>query len=192
MLFISLAISLGPAYSGKLLNSSSSCAGISNYPISHSSYFRLTGGVIGGKPVLCGGETNGTESSACYAYNKTSDLWTLLANMVVPRRGPAGAVVNGALWVTGGYKAGQGINSYLKTTEFIFPNGTTSDGPDLPEARWRHCMVTLHDTRVMIIGTEGLMDGKSVEIFDPDTNTFSKGPDMMFKRGQFGAHFCLC
>ena len=188
MFFISLAILLGPS-SGKfqivdMMNSSSSCAGISNYPIKVSDY---TGGVIGGMPVFCGGETSGRESSACYAYNKTLASWTLLADLAVPRRGVAGAVVNGALWVTGGVSS-----TYHKSTEFIFPNGTRLDGPDLPEGRLNHCLVTLHDNQVMIIGTEHPRRFKnSVKIFDPDTKTFSKGPDMLFSRSRLGVHFCL-
>ena len=94
--------------------------------------------------------------------------------------------------LSGGYKQGHSPSSYLKSTEFIFPNGTTLDGPALPEARYRFCIVKLHDTRVMIIGTEHPeRNADKVEIFDPDTNTFSKGPDMLFKRSRLGIHFCL-
>ena len=98
MFFISLAILLGPLWSGKfqvidMLNSSSSCAGISNYPIKVSAVTALPSGVVGGMPTICGGQSNGTESSACYAYNKTLASWTLLANLAVPRSDAAGAVV---------------------------------------------------------------------------------------------------
>ena len=189
--FISLVILLGPGSSNKcqvidVLDSSSSCADLGNYPIQNDVG---AGGVIGGRPLFCGGRTGMVEQSSCYAYNKNLGSWDLFANMAVPRRSSAGAVVNGKLWVTGGYK--QTTGSYQVSTEFIFQDGTTSAGPDLPEARLRHCMVTLEDGKVMILGTEGLTDGKSTEIFDPYTNTFTAGPDMLFRRGALGVHFCL-
>ena len=195
--FIYLVILLGPGAGIPncqvidALNWSSNCAGLANYPLGDISDL-AAGGVIGGMPVFCGGKTSSGEESACYAYNNTLDSWTLLANMAVSRRNAAAAVVNGALWVTGGYNT---ADSYLASSEFIFPNGTTSDGPDIPEDRIKHCMVTMHDGRVMLLGghslSEGFTDGKSTEIYDPYTNTFTAGPDMLFKRASLGVHFCL-
>ena len=46
---------------------------------------------------------------------------------------------------------GQGYVS-LKTTELVYPNGTVTPGPTLPNTVWDHETVALHDGRFMIIG----------------------------------------
>ena len=43
----------------------------------------------------------------------------------------------------------------LASTELVSQDGTISDGTPLPVAREEHCMVTLHDGRVMILGGFG-------------------------------------
>ena len=43
-------------------------------------------------------------------------------------------------------------NTGLASTELVSQDGTISDGTPLPVARSHHCMVTLHDGRVMILG----------------------------------------
>ena len=40
----------------------------------------------------------------------------------------------------------------LASTEMVKQDGTISYGTPLPAARYGHCMVTLHDGRVMILG----------------------------------------
>ena len=46
---------------------------------------------------------------------------------------------------------GQGWVS-LKTTEYVYPNGTVTAGPTMPNTVWDHSTVALHDGRFMIIG----------------------------------------
>ena len=46
----------------------------------------------------------------------------------------------------------------LASTELVKKDGTISVGPPLPEAQEDHCMVTLHDGRVMILGGATLQD----------------------------------
>ena len=40
----------------------------------------------------------------------------------------------------------------LASTELVKQDGTISVGTPLPAARWFHCMVTLPDGKVMILG----------------------------------------
>ena len=40
----------------------------------------------------------------------------------------------------------------LKTTELVYPNGTVTPGPTMPNTVWDHETVALHDGRFMIIG----------------------------------------
>merc|ERR1739838_337230 len=109
-----------------------------------------TGGVIDGRPMICGGNGKGTGESSysvqssCYKYDMSSNAWKLLAKMNSRRYVLSSAVVNGGLWMTGGNYYGD-----LASTEFIFSNGSVINGPNLPAARRGHCMVTLNDGRVM-------------------------------------------
>ena len=63
----------------------------------------------------------------------------------------------------------------------------------MPASRYAHCMVTLHDGKIMILG--GYLGGprklrdpklKSVMIFNPEDNTFTSGPSLLFGRVRFG------
>ena len=42
----------------------------------------------------------------------------------------------------------------LASTEIVKQDGTIFDGTSLPGARYGHCMVTLRDGRVMILGAQ--------------------------------------
>ena len=90
----------------------------------------------------------------------------------------ASVVMNGVLMVTGGYDG-----SFLAATEFIYPNGTVGSGPNLPTPREGHCMVTLPDGKVMILGGYYPSLRKSVSIFNPADNSFTRGPTMRYDRG---------
>ena len=100
------------------------------------------------------------------------------------------ARLNGALWVTGGISQWNhhGARTTLATTELIYPNGTIVNGPKLPTVREQHCMVNLHDNRVMILGGSIYPTGsvKNVIIYDPTSDTFSDAPSLLFERQHAG------
>ena len=78
----------------------------------------------------------------------------------------------------------------LNTTELIFPNGSVKYGPNLPEPRARHCMVTLDDGKFMILGGYPPHLSKSVLILNPETFTFTNGPELLNERDFAGCtHF---
>ena len=97
--------------------------------------------------------------------------------MKTKRLGPASALVKGTLWVTGGYSG-----ATTDSTEFIHPNGTVAIGPTLPTARDSHCMINLHDKRVMILGGNPPSNKKSVLIFNPADESFTNGPTLLYGR----------
>jgi hypothetical protein len=95
------------------------------------------------------------------------------------RSSHASTVVNNALFITGG----DDDSSTLATTEYIYANGTVQSGPNLPEARYGHCSVTLHDGKVMILGAIiPLSLYRNVIIMDPADNSFATRPSMSYKR----------
>ena len=53
-------------------------------------------------------------------------------------------------------------------------------------SRAKHCMVTLDDGKVMILGTNWYKHRKRVSIFDPQSNTFMNGSDLLYDRKEAG------
>ena len=71
------------------------------------------------------------------------------------------------------------------TTEFIHPNGSITQGPDLPNKRSFHCSAKIDDHRIVLAGacTGGTgISGASTIVYDTTTKTFTNGPDMIHSR----------
>ena len=87
------------------------------------------------------------------------------------------------LFNTGGWDD----STTLASSEYVYANGTVESGPNLPEARQGHCMVTLLDGKVMIIGGDNPYSlTRNVMIFNPADNSYTNGPSMTYGRGHFG------
>ena len=83
-----------------------------------------------------------------------------------------------------------GINNGggLVNTEIINSNGGVTAGISLPYAVYGHCVVTLNDGRVMILGgNDGSSSLRKVLIFNSTSGTFSDAPDMLYTRD---SHAC--
>jgi hypothetical protein len=114
---------------------------------------------------------------SCYRFNENSNSWSLHCTMTVRRNSHAATVIHDTLFISGGNSGNFTHSSTLASTEFIHANGSVTSGPNLPEARLKHCMVTLHDSKVMIIG------GYSpVLVFDTADNSYTTGPSMSYSR----------
>ena len=169
------------------------CAEVPSYPIS---MWTGSGGVVSGIPVICGGELydEGFEgkkmSDVCYVFNITTNSWVLLAKLERQRSDFASAPIKDTLWITGGSTrthVDEKIKSESSSTEFIHINGSVSPGPNLPSARDHHCMVTLHDSQIMILGSDGgTTDAKNVVIYNPETGNFQPAPSMLYDRNGAG------
>ena len=162
------------------------CLDLPPYPVP---MYTGTGGIVSGVPMICGGDpldpSGGYFHSDCYIFNITSYSWSHLTNMNVERSGMASVALDGALWVAGGYTSNGGSED--DSTEFVYLNGTVLPGPTLPSARDDHCMVTLHDGRIMIMGSDGgTTDQKNTIIYDPISGNFSNVPSLLFDRKRSG------
>ena len=85
------------------IQSDSTCTGLADYPMD---LWGATGGVIDGRPLICGGTSSGSnnEQSSCYIFNKELHQWQLHANLKTERYEAASAILdNGNLFITGGY-----------------------------------------------------------------------------------------
>jgi hypothetical protein len=85
------------------------------------------------------------------------------------------------LWITGGR-----LNDYssTKSTEFVQLTGTTT-GPDLPLELGEHCLVSLNDTTVILIGgyLADLSYSRATFYYNNDHQTWTEGPSLITKRG---------
>ena len=166
-----------------------SCQNFTKYPIAHIS--SATGAIVSGHPMICGGWSGLPDLvaySECYHYNKDSSNWIFLTNMMEKRMYSASVVINGSLFVMGGFR-GHSAGA-LSSTEYVSPDGDVSQpGPELPSARYGHCAVKLSTGQVMILGgyIPRDMSEKNVIIFDPDTETFNTSlPSLKYARRYFG------
>ena len=155
--------------------STASCSSLPSYPLSIT---YSVGGILNNAPLFCGGYVSSTDTvhSECYIHENNSNTWRLHANLKTKRYFSRIAPMNGGLWLIGGYNNGQRLSS----TELVYPNGTVLYGPILPAPRSNHCVVTLHNGLIMIIG--GWPDHKSVITFDPVNNLFNTGPSTNYDR----------
>ena len=65
---------------------------------------------------------------------------------------------NSVLWITGGTN----LVAPYKSTEYVYPDGTVTYGPDLPEPMDEHCSVHLNQTHSMFISGEAVHSDEQV------------------------------
>ena len=122
---------------------SSHCNNLPEFP---SKVQFAIGGRLNGQPLICGGQStiNSTDiTDECYIYNEE---WTLLTKMIHKRYGAGGTAIDeNTFWIIGG--SGQ-----TQSSEYVFSNGSVSEGPDFDVGFEWHCMVRLDNGRIMIIG----------------------------------------
>ena len=165
------------------LNSTSSCSNLKSYP------YKLefaSGGILNGSPTICGGWDDSLYIlKSCHIYRKSSNEWIMVSSLKTPRGSFSTAVINGSLWMAGGATYSDEKNVDTNSTEYLLSPKSEIDGPDMPIARSGHCMVTLYDDKVLIIGG-AYQYGKSVLSFDPKNNSFTTAPSLHFKRSYAG------
>ena len=172
-----------------MIDSTSSCNNLPAYPLPITS---STGQVVNSVPIMAGGHQGlSWHISSVYKFDKQSMSWLSLGNLAKPRVLHSSTILNGALWIIGGYSYGEN----LKSTELVYPNGTITSGPDLPGPRWGHCSVQLEDGKILIVGGGSdsmlsIYNYKVTTMYDPENSRYTAGPDMLFGHDDFGcAHF---
>ena len=89
-----------------------------------------------GMILSCGGYVNHQPTDQCYIYEKSKG-WKQLSKMNQAMYGSASIPIDGGMIVIGGYPGG----NTLKSSQIIFSNGSViTDGPELPEPRYGHCL----------------------------------------------------
>ena len=170
-------------------DSTASCDSLPPYPLAIRT---AKGLMIGDVRMIVGGYISPAISEV-YKLDYHGKSWVLLGNMAVARNQFAIAELNGGAWAMGGFTHGSW--NFQISTEIIYTNGNILNGPDLPEARARHCAVTLPNGKVVIMGgrTSKTVITKDVLFYDPSTSTYTSGntyEQMTYERETFACtHF---
>jgi hypothetical protein len=152
---------------------------LADYPLDE--VVGASGGLLtNNNALICGGW--GSEIlDDCYSINPHGIKKAATARLSKPRYYAASVVWNSTtLWMTGGYLAGSGRT---KSTEFVQLTGT-SPGPDLPLGVALHCLVSLNDTTLILIGGK-LQSGtysKATWFYHTDHKTWTDGPSLTIGR----------
>ncbi|WP_041170390.1 thrombospondin type 3 repeat-containing protein [Vibrio sp. EJY3] len=139
------------------------------------------GGVLNGKLYVIGGLDQQGPSLANVGttsiYDPNSDSWSEGSPMPTPRRGSAGAVLNGEIYVVGGY--GEGQLAIVEAYNPLTDQWTTK--ASLPSPRWYPSAAAVDGKLYVIGGTDN--NDQRVDIYDPSTNSWTAGPDLAVSHG---------
>jgi hypothetical protein len=147
-----------------------------------------SGGLLNNNVALiCGGDNFPTIHDDCFPI--TANAIEASVKLTKPKVGSSSVVLNGStLWLTGGFlkELKEETDEYqeyfyveTKSTEFVQLNGP-SPGPDLPHKVGSHCLVSLNDSIVILIG--GFQGGKHLEdtfYYNNDHQTWTEGPSLI-------------
>ncbi len=158
-----------------IASSSSTCKNPPSFPA--KVYLAIGGLGFKGNPIICGGYQNAAFSNKCYSLENNE--WVSSASMKSVRAWAAAAQLkDGKLLVTGGRDV-----SDLNSAEMLTEEGWKSNIPSLPVTIYRHCMVTVNATTVMVIGgvQNGQYSGKTF-YFTFGEESWTEGPELKNKR----------
>jgi N-acetylneuraminic acid mutarotase len=115
-------------------------------------------------------------------YDPATDTWTQEGNMRASRAAGFSTVVDGKIYLIGGYGGSQRVDEYDPSTD------TWTTKSEMPSAR-RSLSTSALDGKIYAFG--GYVPGVSghpgvatVEVYDPATDTWATAPDM--PTGRFG------
>ncbi|HKT52299.1 MAG TPA: kelch repeat-containing protein [Candidatus Angelobacter sp.] len=156
-------------------------------PRAHGVAIRLKDGRV----LIAGGCAQGDDERLASAeiYDPATQAFSWTGSMHVPRGAfNAVALADGRVLVTGGMSSGQLPDATVEATAEIYNPATGRFTLTSPMAvpRYKHGIALLKDGRALIIGgqTSGSFGPRltSTEFFDPETSSFSRGPEMKYPR----------
>ena len=156
-------------------------------PRSHGVAVRLKDGRV----LIAGGCAQGDNERLASAeiYDPETQTFSWTGSMHVPRGAfNAVALADGRVLVTGGMSTGQLPDVTVEASAEIYNPATGRFALTSPMAvpRYKHGIALLKDGRALIIGgqTGGAFGQRlsSTEFFDPETSSFSRGPEMKYPR----------
>ena len=123
-----------------------------------------------------GGYNGYGSSGAGYTYSPGTGQWSAAASMDYPREEPAGAIIGGKIYVTGGWDIQRFSRTVLipQTEIYNTATGTWSQGASMPEPTAAPGVAVLNG-RMYVIGgcAVGTCGQTQVQVYDPSANTWT-------------------
>jgi len=149
----------------------------------------LSGCVVDGKIYAIGGFSNGTSVEE---YEPATDAWTEKTDMPDARWGHATCAVNGKIYVIGGARGWPVQELYDSIAVYDPATDTWTMGSPMQTLRWGiSCSVV--NEKIYVIGGTAASSGietaesySTVEIYDPETDTWLKTPVRGMPTARFG------
>jgi hypothetical protein len=115
-------------------------------------------------------------------YDPATNTWTRLSPMALARVGPAVAVLNGKIYVMGGFDPKRYWSANPTVEIYDIETGRWSPGPSMPTGvSWASAVVL--DGKIHVLGGVGQHYYDIMQIFDPSTGEWYYGPS--FKGGRY-------
>ena len=133
--------------------------------------------------------------STVEVYDTQTNTWQRVADMPTPRTNAKAAVVNGTIYVFGGYNSKDKFLQNWKMADHVEAYDPRTDTwtrkKKMPISRFYFGLGVVAGKVYLIGGTTGLDEGQEqrmdrVDIYDPATDTWAKGPKMPTRRDPGG------
>lgn len=131
--------------------------------------------VSGGGEIL-----NGAAYADLWAYDPGTDAWAPLPSLPRPRWQHAMVAIDGSLYLVGGFIGGS--DDHAPTWAYDLASGTwRTDLAPLPTPR-DHLAAVAVDGRIFALGGRAGGNLRDVEIYDLESDAWSRGPDLLVAR----------
>ena len=172
-----------------LENGNVKCKDLEDFPIenSHAVYANLAS-----MPIICGGwfwkcPDNCTQdpqncpqncphsSDKCFIYKEGG--WQHFVTIRDRRSVAAGIVYNNAFHIFGGHDTDENVK--LQSSEIVYEDGTSTEGPQLPSPIHGHGIASINSTVSIISGGYNGAYIDQTWYFNHESQTFTPGPNML-------------
>ncbi len=136
---------------------------------------------------------DGTNRATVEQYDPSSDTWTTKADLPTLRSHLATQVVGGKIYAIGGWDRRDGRDTVLSSVAVYEPaTDTWTKRADMPTPRWSPASSVVNGKIYVIGGTAVASTGsrhnlQTVEVYDPETDTWTQEVDMPTARGGLSA-----
>ncbi len=139
--------------------------------------------VVDGKIYAISGY-DGTNMATVEQYDPSSDTWTTKADLPTLRSHLATEVIDGKIYAIGGWDRRDGLDTVFSSVAVYDPaTDTWTKRADMPTPRWSLASSVVNG-KIYVIGGQTIADTgnrqglQAVEVYDPETDTWTQEVDM--------------